>query len=526
MKRLLLLLILFLPFLLFAGTTPIHIEIEGWGTVIKNSGGTNSKGAMYWNGSEWTTNEITAHSYFLNVETGLRLYPIKNIEVSNRTSTSSVFDTLNYHCVRQNYIYIDSAKQGGTYRYEAIQYLIKDSAGREVVLWSKGTGDGTVKGYFDIYITDTTNQITAFRNDPQWFTYPGMSMDSALKQNSPTQYLSGSLSSTTGWYFVDYDGGADMGGLSYIFHTDTLTGSPKTGNLGSSYPIDFGLRFMDSKHNIDEFRFLPKLVSETYITPTVLTVNNAFLNVASAANSTVQLQITSNLTWTLNSGQAWLSVSSATGTGNGTVTLTAEANPLATTRTATVTVSATGATPQTVTVTQAAAAATLAVNTTALNIGYAAGSTASYTVTSNADWTINTGQSWLSANPASGTGNKTITLTAQANTLPNNRTATVTVAAIGVTPQTITVTQSLNTALFSPEEAKITVYPNPFTKGFQVSGIRGKATLRMNDITGRIMIVRDLLGDEYMDTGDLPAGMYIVKVITPQASQESKLVKK
>ncbi|HPT31577.1 MAG TPA: T9SS type A sorting domain-containing protein, partial [Prolixibacteraceae bacterium] len=96
----------------------------------------------------------------------------------------------------------------------------------------------------------------------------------------------------------------------------------------------------------------------------------------------------------------------------------------------------------------------------------------------------------------------------------------------GLEPQTITVTQSLNTSLSVPEKDGIIVYPNPFIQGFHVSGIRGKTTLRLADRTGRVLMVRETGGDEYWDAGDLPAGLYMVKIITPLASREIKLVKK
>jgi uncharacterized delta-60 repeat protein len=261
------LLLIFSPFLLHAGTSTIHVNTEGWGTITNPRAEVlSTKGSMFWNGSKWVSNETWAHLYFTYLETGQRIKPPVYIDINARTSTSSVFDTLGYHFERQIYSYSDLAKEGGSYRYEADQYQISLSAGKRVVLQSRGTGNGKEKSYFNIYVEDTTNQITAIRNDPQWFTYEGMSLESALQQSSPTQYLTGSFISTNGYYFMDINSGADLGGVSYIFHTDTLTSVPKTDVLGLSYPIDFGFRiFVPGSGNVVEFRFQPKLLSEQFI---------------------------------------------------------------------------------------------------------------------------------------------------------------------------------------------------------------------------------------------------------------------
>ena len=168
----------------------------------------------------------------------------------------------------------------------------------------------------------------------------------------------------------------------------------------------------------------------------------------------------------------------------------------------------------------------LAVNTTELNIGYAAGSTATFEVTSNTDWTINTGQSWLSVAPASGTGNNTITLTAQTNTLPNNRIATVTVSGLGAPSQSIQVTQSINTAMMAADEEQLVVYPNPFTDGINVMGIKTRAVLSLTDLTGRVVLIKETEGDVFIGTSSLPAGIFILNVITDSDIYKQILIKR
>ncbi len=82
-----------------------------------------------------------------------------------------------------------------------------------------------------------------------------------------------------------------------------------------------------------------------------LTVSPLTINIAATECDTT-ITITSNTSWTVASGQSWLTVNPSSGSGNGTVTLRLEANPSSSARTATISVTGTGATSQTVMVTQ------------------------------------------------------------------------------------------------------------------------------------------------------------------------------
>ena len=175
--------------------------------------------------------------------------------------------------------------------------------------------------------------------------------------------------------------------------------------------------------------------------PVVLTVSVPTLNIDATANSTATFDITSNIAWSVASSELWLTANPASGSNNGNITLTAQANPTVSTRTATITVSGSGATSQTIVVTQAAGSAVLTVSVQTLSIGNVINLTNTFDITSNIAWSVNSNETWLTANIASGSDNATITLTAEPNTSTSSRTATVTVSGIGVTSQTITVTQ-------------------------------------------------------------------------------------
>ncbi|MEN6511295.1 MAG: BACON domain-containing carbohydrate-binding protein, partial [Chloroherpetonaceae bacterium] len=202
-----------------------------------------------------------------------------------------------------------------------------------------------------------------------------------------------------------------------------------------------------------------------------------------------------------------------------------QANPLSTTRTATVTVSGSGVTSQTVTVTQAAGAATLSILPTTLDIGATEGSTATFNITSNTNWTILSDQDWLSVNPASGTGDSIITVTAQANPSASARTAIVTVSATGVDLQTITVTQEMGTGITEIETGKCAIYPNPFTNGFYVGNDHHTMIVSMFDVRGQLIFTRKVLGIEFIPTAQLANGIYLIELTNEKTIMKIKVIK-
>ena len=268
-----------------AQTTVVHVATEGSGDILEiNNSLVNNNGAMVWNGSKWVVNNTWAHKFFVVTETGNRLKYYDNPQFYQGTSPTGLIDPFgNYTITRNLYTYREPAKAGNpfcSFVYEAVEYVIHDTiTGKNVILRSRGTGNGVNEAFFNIYIEDDMTgggpvQTTAFRGDPKWYTYP-LSAAEAANRTSATEYLTGDLPGSitqlgtrVGDYYLDQGNGADMGpaglGKSYQFHTSTL--DPLTTgiiSLSSSFPIDFNLKYMDSAGNLQMMRFLPALVSET-----------------------------------------------------------------------------------------------------------------------------------------------------------------------------------------------------------------------------------------------------------------------
>jgi len=262
-----------------AGTTVIEVRTEGIGDIIKDAGETNLNGAMVWNGTEWVVNDTWAHMFFFNIETGERLKNYDNPQNYSGTSPTGVIATYGPYTITRNiYSHTKTAKTGPDFIYRAVEYVIHDNVtGREVILRSRGTGNGTGQPYFDIYIEDEMAsgvQTTAFRNDPVWFTYPGMTASQAVNQTDPAAHRTGHLpgamatqSTRAGDYYLDIGGGSDMGpagtGRSFEFHTsESDPADSPAENLGSAFPVDFNLKYMDSEGNLHMLHFEPAIVSE------------------------------------------------------------------------------------------------------------------------------------------------------------------------------------------------------------------------------------------------------------------------
>jgi uncharacterized protein (TIGR03437 family) len=67
----------------------------------------------------------------------------------------------------------------------------------------------------------------------------------------------GDFPTVGGSYFFDIDGGSDMGGRSFQFHTSSLAVADSALSLGSSFATDFSVKYMDASNNLQELKFLP-----------------------------------------------------------------------------------------------------------------------------------------------------------------------------------------------------------------------------------------------------------------------------
>ena len=76
------------------------------------------------------------------------------------------------------------------------------------------------------------------------------------------------------------------------------------------------------------------------------------------------------------------------------------------------------------------------------------------------------------------------------------------------------------------QNAEISICPNPVTDGFRVSGIIGKSTLKLLDISGKLLIEKEINNNEYVSLSSIQKGVYFVEIALNGSLVSKKIVKK
>ena len=170
-------------------------------------------------------------------------------------------------------------------------------------------------------------------------------------------------------------------------------------------------------------------------------------------------------------------------------------------------------------------APTLSFSAATLNIAKTVVSNNTISVNSNTSWAAVSNQSWLTVSPLSGSGNKSLTLSASANS-GNIREAIVTISTNGVESQTLKVVQAgLNSAISTANgNINISIYPNPTTDVLHVETLEMVKLLQVQDLTGRILA--NSVNTKYISTIDLKSGVYLLYIETEHAKTTQRFVKK
>lgn len=248
----------------------VHVAVQAGGDIemgTPDDNPENDTGAIFWNGTRWVTNSTAGHMYFTDGPTGDRLKQYTFMADVDGDSPAEQ-DIGMYHVVRTTYAYLAHARTGnGAYWIRAARYTLTVSGSDEVIqLDSRGSGDG--QAYFDVYIQYVAGTTLAVRGGGALFTY-ALSPNQAARRplDDPASQI-GMLTTNAAddadraRYWLDADGGSDMGGLTYYFHAADL--STLTSALGSSFPDEFRIKYMQTETStLDEFRLLPEVYSES-----------------------------------------------------------------------------------------------------------------------------------------------------------------------------------------------------------------------------------------------------------------------
>jgi parallel beta-helix repeat protein len=259
-------------FMTTVGNNTLHVDTEPGGDIeVGDEDGNpeNSRGTFFWNGSTWVTNDTAAHMLFTDMQIQDRIKQYTFVADLNG-NTPADLDIDDFHVSRSTYTYLVPAVGGGNYQIQAARYRITRSDSDEIILLnSRGNGYGQAS--FDIYIQNTANTTIAFRSGSAWFNYTETPDLAAQHSISDPTGRAGILTTCDqqlidrSRYWVDMNGGSDMGGLTYFFHTTSLPNLYST--LGTCYPDEFRIKYMQGapQYSLEEFRLRPVVYSETFL---------------------------------------------------------------------------------------------------------------------------------------------------------------------------------------------------------------------------------------------------------------------
>ena len=212
-----------------------------------------------------------------------------------------------------------------------------------------------------------------------------------------TANVTWNVSVDASWLHVINTGGSRNGSFT-IYADDNTTGNARSTRV----------HVKAERANVETTVSVTQSASGTPVDNPVLTVSTTRLDF-SAAGGDNTFTISSNVSWTVSSDQAWCT-----------------ANPESYSRTATLTITGNSITRKiTVTQDQKAVDYTLTVDPTSLQFG-AGEETQSITVTSNDSWTVESSQSWCKLSVSSGSSNGTVNVTVTENTTASTRSAVIT----------------------------------------------------------------------------------------------------
>ena len=230
---------------------------------------------------------------------------------------------------------------------------------------------------------------------------------------SVTSNVTWNVSADASWLHIINTGGSRNGSFT-IYADDNTTGNARSTRV----------HVKADRANVEKTVAVTQSASGTPVDNPVLTVSTSRLDF-SAAGGDNTFTISSNVSWTVTTDQAWCTVSPVSGANNGTVTVNATANPDSYSRTASITIMGNSITRKiTVNQEQKPVDYTLTIDKTSLQFG-ANEETQSINVTSNDSWTVESNQSWCKVSPTSGSSNGTVNVTVTGNTTSSTRSAKI-----------------------------------------------------------------------------------------------------
>lgn len=226
----------------------------------------------------------------------------------------------------------------------------------------------------------------------------------------------------------------------------TITATAVSANTSTAERISFAVTAETSLPIPDTIWIIQEGV------PSNLTASPSAISLSFSQGSSDNIQVSSNVSWTVTNPASWLSINPTSGNGNTTVSVTSNSDNLTgSNRVANLSFDAAGVNSAIVSVTQVDGLTpnfSLSVDTVFVNNPQ--GSTGQFNVLSNASsWTLSENTPWLLINPSSGSNTSNITvLAASKNNFGNTRSALVKASSPGFPDDSVWVVQAAANPLF------------------------------------------------------------------------------
>lgn len=268
---------------LFAGTTIIHVATDGNGALVAHAGQVNWNGAFFWN-QGWGLNDTYGHMFFMDLRTMERIKTYTTTVVSPSQPTADVF-VWDIFRVERRRVAVQEGAAGSGRSYTAIEYRVAlaGDGTPALLLRSRPLLDDPSVAVFEVFVPDrelSPASTTALRGNLGWYVSPGTAEEVAAQPLDPAHHR-GEMPSVAGLYFLDEDGGSDMGGNSIQVRTHPFGGGRWSAPGLGAFPSEVSLKGSAAgTTNLIELRFAPGIEGLADTTPTLL-----FPGVASVAGT-------------------------------------------------------------------------------------------------------------------------------------------------------------------------------------------------------------------------------------------------
>lgn len=434
-----------------------HAFVMNYGTSATY---TISKAGYVWTPSSYIVSNITADASqtFIGIPNILDVTPANQNVSSQMGETSFAVNSNISWAVSENVSWITAITHStgsGNGSFSVSYEANTASASRVGQITLSGSG------IFRIVTITQAGGVPSFSVAESNLAVPSLAGVTTFNVTSNTQW---EVSENVSWLSISPDNGTNNGVVT-VTYADNPSTTARVGRISV---------FVGRKNIYVTVTQAGSQVALT-VTPSVQNVSSYYSNTS--------FSITSNVNWVVTEAVSWISVAPQSGSNNGNITVTCTANTTAMARSGQISVTGGGIT-QIITVNQAGAPTSLSVTPGTQYVSSMAGF-ASFSVTSNTDWTISGVTPWITNVSIIG---ERFTAYFGANPTSSVRRGFITVSS-GERDSIVVVSQAAGISASGDAVRTFGVYPNPFAVSTKIEMdiAKGDAEIAVYSIKGQLI---------------------------------------